>query len=102
MIKIGQIDTKHQYGLKRKEFRQYSAAESSLHLGKLQQSQIQNSSISKPLQESAHAQVSFKGFNISAAKNAFRPVIKIIPEKHANKVITTDRKSTRLNSSHNA
>jgi hypothetical protein len=89
VIKIGQIDTKHQYGLKRKEFRQYSAAESSLHLGKLQQSQIQNSSISKPLQESAHAQVSFKGFNISAAKNAFRPVIKIIPEKHANKVITT-------------
>lgn len=89
MTKIGQIDTRYQYGLKRKEFRHHYAVEGSLPQSKIHQNQIQYSSIQKPLQGSAHAQVSFKGFDINTLKKSVRPIIKVIPKKHIEKVIQT-------------
>lgn len=89
MTKIGQIDTRYQYGLKRKEFRHHYAVEGSLPQSKINLNQIQYSSIQKPLQGSAHAQVSFKGFDIHTLKKSVRPIIKVIPKKHIEKVIQT-------------
>ena len=86
VITTGQIDIKNQYGLKRKEFRHRDFAErGSLSSGK-QNNIIQNNSIQKPLQGGAYAQVSFKGFAFDGIKKAFKPVVKVVPDKLKNKV----------------
>lgn len=85
-MRIGQIETQNQYGLKRKEFRYQSAAGGSLHSGK-QESLIQNKSIlPKPLQEGANAQISFKGFGFNAAAKTLKPIIKTVPRNLTDKV----------------
>ena len=86
-VKIGQIEPKHQYGLKRKEIRYQYAEQGSLHSGK--QDTLQNKSIqSKPLQEGANAQISFKGFGFNAlnSKLPLKPVVKLVPQNLQDKV----------------
>ena len=82
---IGQIDTKTQYSMKRKEFRQpHYLAESSL--GGSKSDFIQNSSIQKPLQGSVHSHISFKGFDLNSVAKFLNPVIKPVPRKLTSKV----------------
>ncbi len=89
-MKIGQIETTNQYGLKRKEIRYHYAEQGSLHSSK--QPALQNKSISsKPLQEGANAQISFKGFNFNAknldfVKTSLKPIIKVVPKNLQDKV----------------
>ena len=89
VTKIGQIDTKNQYGLKRKEFRHHYAVEGSLPQGKIHLGQTHSSTVTKPLQRSAQAQISFKGFDINSAKKIIKPAIRVIPLKHVSKVEKT-------------
>lgn len=91
-MRIGQIETQSQYGLKRKESRYQYAAGGSLHSGK-QDSLIQDKSIfTKPLQEGVHTQISFKGFGFSAAKKTLKPIIKIVPQNLTDKVFDSLQK----------
>lgn len=86
MITTGHIDTKHQYGLKRKDFRHRDyAAVGSLHSDK-QYNSIQHNIATEPLQGSAYAQVSFKGFNFGNITNALKPVVKTVPDNLKQKV----------------
>ena len=92
-VKLGQIETKNQYGLKRKEIRYQYAEQGSLHSGK--QDTLQNKSIlSKPLQEGANAQISFKGFNFHALNSKFslKPIVKIVPQNLQDKVFDSLKK----------
>ena len=90
-VKIGQIEPKNQYGLKRKEIRYYYAEQGSLHSGK--QDTLQNKSIlSKPLQEGANAQISFKGFDYKFAKISLKPIIKKVPKNLQDKVFDSLKK----------
>ena len=92
-MKIGQIESKHQYGLKRKEIRYQYAEQGSLHSGK--QNTLQNKSIlSKPLQEGTNAQISFKGFSFNAlnSKIPFKPIVKIVPQNLQDKVFDSLKK----------
>ena len=85
MKKLGQIDIKNQYGLKRKEFRHHYAAHGSLPQGKLYGHTQDKNTTTEPLQGSVQTHISFKGFNISATK-ALKPLIKPVPEKLTKKV----------------
>ena len=85
MKKLGQIDIKNQYGLKRKEFRHHYAAHGSLPQGKLYGHTQDKNTTTEPLQGSVQTHISFKGFNISA-KKALKPLIKPVPEKLTKKV----------------
>ncbi len=92
-MKIGQIETKNQYGLKRKEIRYQYAEQGSLHSGK--QNTLQNKSIlSKPLQEGANAQISFKGFSFNALNSgiSLKPIVKIVPKNLQEKVFDSLKK----------
>lgn len=85
MTTIRQIDTKTQYALKRKEFRQHHySAESSLKWSK--PDSIQNNSIQKPLQGSVQSHISFKGFDFNIANKLLKPIIKPVPKKLTKKV----------------
>lgn len=91
-MRIGQIETQNQYGLKRKKVRYQYAAGGSLHSGK-QESLIQNNSIlPKPLQEGANAQISFKGFGYRAAAKTLKPIIKTVPRNLTDKVFESLKK----------
>ena len=88
MIKTGQIDIKNQYGSKRKEFRHRDYAKwSSLNSGK--HNNTEYNIIQKPLQESAPARISFKGFIFAKAKKAFTPSVKIVPDNLKKKVFNS-------------
>lgn len=89
MIITGHSGTKHQYGLKRKDFRHRDyAAVGSLHSDK-QYNSIQNNISTKPLQGSAYAQVSFKGFNLGNINKALKPVVKTVPDNLKQKVFNS-------------
>lgn len=84
MIKLGQIDTKNQYGLKRKKFHENDMEYGSLHWGKQQNNNVNNNFINKPLQGGVQTQISFKGFNFN--NSLTRPVTKIVHKNVTKKV----------------
>lgn len=91
-MRIGQIETQSQYGLKRKEVRYQQAAGGSLHSGK-QDGLIQNKSIfSEPLQERVYTQISFKGSGFSVLQKALKPIIKTVPQNLTDKVFDSLKK----------
>lgn len=94
-MKIGQIESINQYGLKRKGIRSHYSEQGSLHSGK-QNNFVQNKSIlSKPLQEGANAQISFKGFELNAAQKALKPIIKKVPQNLTEKVFESLEKISK-------
>lgn len=85
MIKIGQVDTKHQYRLKRNGYHNYDW-QSSLLSDKEYPYTNKNTGIQKPLNTGVEAQISFKGFSITSVANFFKPSVKPVPQNLRAKV----------------
>ena len=85
MIKIGQIDTRHQYRLKRNGNHKDGWQGSLLSDNKYSNVSI-ITSVPKPLNDDVETQVSFKGFYVSPIRDIFKPTIKLVPQNLRKKV----------------
>ncbi len=85
MIKIGQIDTRHQYRLKRNGNHKDGWQGSLLSDNKYSNVSI-ITSVPKPLNDDVESQVSFKGFYVSPIRDIFKPTIKLVPQNLRKKV----------------
>lgn len=95
-MRIGQIETNYQYGLKRKNSHYYNMEENSLLSSKANNLIQQNNNvISKPLQDSVKTQISFKGFGIKRIDKTLKPIIKVIPNNLTEKVFDSLNKISK-------
>lgn len=86
MIKIGQIDTRHQYRLKRNENHNYDW-QGSLSSGKEYSDTNITTGIQKPLNGVVQSQVSFKGFSVPTLTSVLNPSVKLVPQNLRKKVL---------------
>lgn len=86
MIKIGQVDIRHQYRLKRNGNHNYDW-QGSLSSGKEYSDTNITTGIQKPLNGGVQSQVSFKGFSVPALTSVFKPSVKLVPQNLRKKVL---------------
>lgn len=84
MINLGQIESKNQYGLKRRIYNHKHGSHSSLLSDGTTVDYYKNQ---KPLLLRDSSRVSFKGFNISA--KFFKPIVKVVPKNISDKVFNS-------------
>lgn len=85
MIKIGQIDTRHQYRLKRND-NHNDGWQGSLLSDKKYSDTVITKNIQKPLNGDMRSQLSFKGFYNPFVGNILKPSIKLVPKNLQKKV----------------